>query len=91
MSFLQQLQAHHGGLIRFKTQICWYGGRGLDGKPGRVCLILDATRDLTAIRSARTAGYTESANYTPNATTVKLLIDGVPRWIWLADEDVEIL
>jgi hypothetical protein len=52
---------------------------------------LDATRDLTAIRSARTAGYTESANYTPNATTVKLLIDGVPRWIWLADEDVEIL
>jgi hypothetical protein len=52
---------------------------------------LDATRDLTVIRKARTAGYTESANYATGATTVKLLIDGVPQWIWLADDDVELL
>ena len=41
MPLLEQLQAHKGGLIQLKTQLYWYDGRGWDGDPARVCLILD--------------------------------------------------
>ena len=43
MTLLEQLQAHKGGLIQLKTQLYWYDGRGWDGDPARVCLLLDAT------------------------------------------------
>ena len=41
MTFLEVLQSHKGGLLRIKSELYWYGGRGFDGYPGRVCLILD--------------------------------------------------
>ena len=31
MTFLEALQSHRGGLVRIKTQLYWYGGRGWDG------------------------------------------------------------
>ena len=48
MTFLEQLQSHKGGLLRLKTELYWYGGRGYDRSPDRICLILDAARRTTA-------------------------------------------
>ena len=48
MTLLEGLQSHRGGLLRIKSELYWYGGRGFDGAPGRVCLILDAAAVATA-------------------------------------------
>jgi len=103
MTFLQQLQTHKGGLLRLKTQLYWYSGRGYDKNPGRVCLVLDiaAARGPAGTRTAATAvaaatrrGATAKSaaiSTAAGSAAAHLLIDGVPRWIWLADEDVELL
>ena len=84
MTFLEQIQAHTGGLVRLKTQLYWYGGPGYDNNPGRICLILDATTAARRSAAARTA-----AAHVRSSTTL-LLIDGSPQWIWIAEADVEI-
>ena len=92
MTFLEQLQSHKGGLLRLKTELYWYGGRGYDGNPGRVCLILDtaATRSSAlASRADRDDAVTPTANYPDPG--VLLLIDGSPHWVWMNKEDVELL
>ena len=98
MTFLEQLQSRRGGLIRLKTELYWYGGRGYDGNPGRVCLILDTATTPIAVHSAgvstsatatRRTAATGIANLTGYATL--LLIDGSPHWVWMAAEDVELL
>jgi len=91
MTFLEQIQAHKGGLICLKTQLYWYGGRGYDKNPGRVCLILDAATVATAAAAgaaARTAARTAA---TGAIAAALLLVDGSPQWIWVAEEDVELL
>ena len=89
MTFLEQLQSHKGGLIRLKTQLYWYGGRGYDGNPGRVCLLLDAVADGDA-KVPWKAPSTAGANTNPGPAA-HLLIDGTPHWVWMAAEDVELL
>lgn len=96
MTFLETLQSHKGGLIRLKTELYWCGGRGLDGNPGRVCLLLDAA---TATATAtRTAAVFATASPKLTAATIRtaaayayLLIDGSPQWVWLSDKAIEIL
>ena len=86
MTFLEQLQAHKGGLIQLKSQLYWYGGRGYDGNPGRVCLILDSAptaRDTGAKPAARACSIAGAVAY--------LLLDGSPQWVWVAKEDMELL
>jgi hypothetical protein len=85
MTFLQQLQAHKGGLLRLKTELYWYDGRKWDNNPGRICLILDTAWD-DASAEASTADYTSRS-----AAAVDLLIDGKPAWIWVAEQDIELL
>ena len=85
MTFLEQLQSHKGGLLRLKTELYWYGGRGYDGNPGRVCLILDTA----AIR--RSAAPSAAARGTTADYATLLLIDGSPHWVWVAEEDVELI
>jgi hypothetical protein len=83
MTFLEQLQAHKGGLIRLKTQLFWYEGRGWDNTPGRICLLLDAAATAaTTVASSAAAATTTAAH---------LLIDGKPAWIWVAEQDIELL
>ena len=82
MTFFQHLQAHKGGIIKLKTQLDWYGGRGLDGNPGRICLILDAVVDATAAATSVTVW---------PSTAALLLIDGSPQWVWVAEQDMELL
>jgi hypothetical protein len=92
MTLLEDLQINKGGLLRLKTQLYWYGGRGWDGEPGRICLILDAAAandiraDFVSGAAEATAAAAEAAEA---ARTVQLLIDGAPRWIWVAEADVE--
>jgi len=85
MTFLQKLQTHKGCLLRLKTQLYWFGERGCDNTPGRVCLILDAV----AVGPSTTAVTTSVSSKTPTAAF--LLVDGSPHWVWVAKEDVELL
>ena len=92
MTFLEGLQSHKGGLLRLTGELFWYGGRGWDGSPGQICLVLDAKRSGTLCipAAAATTAYTRVR---PEAKDVAalLLIDGAPHWVWVAQEDVEIL
>ena len=88
MTFLEMLQSHKGSLIRLKTELFWYGGRGYDRSPDRICLLLDAVADGDAKvpwKAPSTAGA-----ITPGPAA-HLLIDGTPHWIWVAESDVELL
>jgi len=99
MTFLEQLQAHEGGLVRLKTELYWYDGRGYDNTPGRICLILDAATAARSIveaasATAATAAATTAAaarDYARGAARAYLLIDGRPQWIWIVEKDVELL
>ena len=98
MTFLEGLQSHRGGLLRLKSELFWYGGRGLDGAPGRICLLLDAVPVTVAgvVPAAAPAAAPAAPFFTARVrlsdqATVLLLIDGQPQWIWVGKEDVEIL
>ena len=93
MTFLETLQAHRGGLIRLKAELYWYGGRGYDGSPGRVCLLLDtAATSSTTITTVRSAARITGADVrTGFGVEAYLLIDGSPQWVWVADKAIEIL
>jgi len=84
MTLLEQLQSHRGCLLRLKTEIFWHGGRGHDNFPGRVCLLLDASDGDGAL----VVGSTTTA-CAPRAGL--LLIDGQPQWIWVAENDIEVI
>ena len=90
MTLLKQLQAHKGSLIQLKTQLYWHDGRGYDGTPGRICLILDASTSTFSRAVARTP---RTVSTVPRGrwAAAFLLIDGQPQWIWAAEEDIELL
>lgn len=92
LDYLQLLQTHSGYLIRLKTELYWYDGRGYDGSPGRICLLLDAAADSKhhveyASAASKHAAWAIS---TGNALAL-LLIDGSPHWVLLAEVDMELL
>ena len=96
MTFLKQFQAHKGGLLRIKTELYWYDRGRDDGNPGRVCLILDVydarqvdNRDIDASGAANAQA--EDDGKKVNSVDAFLLVDGVPRWIWLSEAEVELL
>jgi hypothetical protein len=99
MTLCEKLVAHKGRLILLKTELWWYGGRGWDGCPGRICLILDTglTYDSdnygypapTATTAA--AARTGAAVALVGGAAACLLIDGRPHWVWIAPADVELL
>ena len=96
MTFLEKLQSHKGGLIHIKSQLCWYGGRGWDGSPGRICLVLDAAAAdplVDEVSAAATATAATAASLRDmlraDVVTALLLIDGCPQWVWMSREDVE--
>ena len=96
MKFLKQFQAHKGGLLRIKTELYWYDRGRHDGNPGRVCLILDVygvrqVDNLVIDASGAANEQAESDGKKVNAVDAFLLVDGVPRWIWLSEADVELL
>ena len=96
MTFLEVLQTHKGGLLRLKGELYWYGGRGWDGTPDRICLVLDAssadaTDGLAWAAAQATPLIRPTVLLRTPAFAALLLIDGCPHWVWVAPEDVEIL
>jgi hypothetical protein len=94
MTLLDKLQTHKGGLLQLKTQLYWYGGRGWDNNPGRICLILDAaaSKPTSAALSAFAHFAREGVPGFQRAggpAAAFLLIDGQPHWVWVAEEDIE--
>jgi hypothetical protein len=85
-TFFEQLQAHRGGLVRLRSELFWYS-RGWDDSPGRVGLVLDAfAAEAWFLAAARTRAALRGA-----AVATLLLIDGSPQWVWVDEEDVEVL
>lgn len=92
MTFLETLQSHKGGLIRLKTELYWYDGRGYDRSPGRICLILDAAPATTATAATTTTVPAAAAAARVAARVAALLlIDGSPQRVWMDEADIEIL
>ena len=83
MTFLEQLQAHEGGLVQLKTELYWYAQGRHDGNPGRVCLLLNAAVTAAATAATAEVDHRQGAAF--------LLIDGRPQWIWVTEKDVELL
>jgi hypothetical protein len=92
VTFLEALQSHKGGLIRIKTQLYWYSGRGWDGDHDRICLLMDSVLTYDGAYSAPSARTRYAAvDHDGYATAACLLIDGRPHWVWIAHADVELL
>ena len=89
MNFLQELGSHRGGLVRIKTQLYWCDGRGWDGVHDRVCLLLNT--DAASVGIDIAAATATLALSLAVATPALLLIDGRPQWVWVDQEDVELL
>ena len=90
MTLLEGLQSHRGGLLHIKSELFWYGGRGFDGSPGRVCLILDAAAHVPHVAAAA-APVVARLDPAGLRAAALLLIDGCPHWVWVAQEDVELI
>lgn len=88
MVILEQLRVHVGGLVRIKSDLFWYGGRGWDGTRGRVCLLMDADDDAP---DRRFAAARTTAPALTDATLALLLVDGQPHWVWVGSDDLELL
>ena len=97
MTFLEKLQSRKGGLIRLKTELFWYGGpargRGWDGNPGRICLLLDAADNAAPVEPFDVADTaTTRAGISAGACKAAyLLIDGSHHWVCMVQEDVELI
>ena len=95
MTFLEDLTAHKGGLVRLKGGLYWYGGRGWDGVHDRICLLMDArdADDAAFLRTlvAATAALATGGMLPTASPAACLLIDGRPHWVWIAPADVELL
>ena len=95
MTFLDELQAHIDDLIRIKTELFWYNPHRpgeapkADGTPGRVCLLLDARREIShAFIDACPA---EGDRSRSQSASILVFFDGMSRWIWVWDEVLEII
>jgi len=86
MTFLEELTAHKGGLVRIKTQLFWYDGRGWDGVHDQVGLLLNTASHAFAVATSATV-----AASGPHAAAALLLADGAPHWVWVAADDLELL
>jgi hypothetical protein len=100
MAFLETLHANLGCLLRLKSELYWYGGRGWDGNSDRICLILNVSGATVA--AGRIAEAVAVARFdpldivswspSPNQTAVVLLIiDGSPKWVCVNEKTCELL
>ena len=92
MNLLEQLQSHRGGLLHLKTELFWYDGRGHDKDPDRLCLLLDViTADADTILEPVARTYAAVVIDREATAVTLLLIDGRPQWIWVAEQDIEVI
>ncbi len=85
MNFACQLRTHQGGLILLKSEVYFYDG-GWDGRFNRICLLLRSASEAKCVVG-------RSASVVPwgDACVVYVLVDSTPMYIWVHDDDVELL
>jgi hypothetical protein len=93
MTFLETLKNSIGGLLRLKSQLWWYNGVGWDNRPGRVCLILDATDPDACVSDASVQSDNGAwdEGFGRIVVSVLLFIDGSPKWVWVDEKNCELL
>ena len=90
MTPFEQLQSRRGSLLRLRTELFWYDGRGHDKNPGRICLLLDATSAGSVELLDASAAFAASANLAATFA-VHILVEGRPQWIWISEQDIEVI
>ena len=100
MTLLEKLQSHKGGLVELKADLYWCSGRHLDGAPGRICLLLDATAasgaalslfaDASACPTAAPSRRQRRDAARDDAAAL-LLVDGSPHWVWVHRDQLEVI
>ena len=95
MTFIEQLKAHIGGLIRIKTQLYWYKEGKWAEASERVYLLLDALiddGDGPIVEAATDPDDPVPLRPTdPEPASVLLSIDGAPKWIWAYESSMEFI
>jgi hypothetical protein len=91
MTFLETINSNSGELIQLKDQLFWLGGRGWDNNPGRVCLILDVRNSVWSGGEYVVSATTKNCDDISKLITILLLIDGVPKWVIVNEQDVEVI
>jgi len=83
-----RFKAHAGGLIRLNTELYWWGGRGWDDETDRICVLLDV---LHMDQTSYDFDFDASTPGGDNNYYAHLLIDGIPRWVCLKLDNIELI
>lgn len=92
MTFLEQLQAHKGKLVRSTVRLYWLNNEVWDNRIGIIALVLDVTcmyNDL--IISAGTYNSMGTLKAETSRLAAHLLIDGQLHCVRVVEQDVELL
>ena len=95
MTLLKKLQSHVGGLVKIKAELYWYDSSSWENVQERICTLLDSAlrenhdpsvqgRIIAASRRWRMGPRTDSIE-------LQVLVDGLPCWILLDEENFEIV
>ena len=84
---VEELRNHIGDLIRIKTELYWYGGRGWDEDAEKLCILLNS-KSLSSPEGGRCAATcaVPSPQY-----ALQLLIESEIQWVWACDNSFEIV
>jgi hypothetical protein len=100
MTFFETLKANCGELIKLKNQLFWYKKGGWDGTYNRICLIVDvinamddAGRDIDLPDNVVVQAYSgrPGGRHDIFEVALCLIIDELPKWIWVDKRHVELL
>jgi len=100
MTFFETLNANCGGLIKLKTQLFWYKKGDWDCIYDRICLIVDvinamddAGQDIDLPDNVVIQAYTgrPGGRHGMFEVALCLIIDELPKWIWVDERHVELL
>jgi hypothetical protein len=85
--FLERIDHHIGGLVRFKRKIWWLNKKGIDDLDNRVCLLIGYSTDKIGAPTAK--GVLDSERN--NTFIIGVIIDEENVWIWANESDVELI
>lgn len=97
MNLTDQLHSHKGRLICLQSSLFWHESHKWEKAAGKVCLVLDvweATKRSRRTTNAATLAALNSMLDPVSQTSlavVQLLIDGMTRWVWVSQNDVQFL
>lgn len=88
MTFLEQLTAHKGQLIKLKSKLFWYETRNFDNVIDRTCLLVDAaTCTNTPAATITVTGIDPPVG----SVAAVLMINEQLQWVWVDEKCVEFI